>query len=450
MQFLPASGKPRVAVLGMGHVGSCLAATLADLGTEVVGIDTDAALVEEVRRGRSPISEPGLAEMLAGAVAAGRLHCTTDYQEVRRTDVVIITVGTPVGPGGVLIEGQLEALCTELAGHLRPGQLVLLKSTVPPGAARRLVVPLLERCGLQGGTDFGFAFCPERLSEGSALRELRAIPIVVGGWNAESTEAAASFWRQAFGAEVIVCTSMEVAEITKLADNWWIDLNIAMANELARVCAVFDADVLEVIKAANTVPKGGGRVNILLPSVGVGGSCLTKDPWMVWRAARDHGVELRTVTAAREINDAMPRYTFDLIVDGLRKLGKDPASATVAVLGLAYKNDTGDLRDTPVRTVVEALRSAGVRVAAYDPLVDPDRAERELGVRPAGTLEAAVRGADCLAVLAKHREFADIDFAGLRPGLRMPCLVLDGRAYYPQETIARLRGLGFAYRGIGR
>ncbi|WP_276326782.1 UDP binding domain-containing protein, partial [Carbonactinospora thermoautotrophica] len=216
------------------------------------------------------------------------------------------------------------------------------------------------------------------------------------------------------------------------------------------ICSRFDVDVLDVITAANTIPKGDGRVNILLPSVGVGGSCLTKDPWMLARTARDRGVTLRTVAVARAVNDAMPRYTAELIVDELRMLGKDPARSKVAVLGLAYKNNTGDLRATPTVPVIALLREAGVEVSAFDPLVDRGEAEKIVGVEPTASLADAVRGADCLAVLAHHRTFEDLDFAALREEVTMPCLVLDGRAYYSKATIAMLRRLGFAYRGIGR
>ncbi|WP_018215941.1 nucleotide sugar dehydrogenase [Salinispora vitiensis] len=202
-----------------------------------------------------------------------------------------------------------------------------------PGMNRELVVPLLERSGLTCGVDFGLAFCPERLSEGAALRELRSFPIVVGGWCADSAAAAEAFWRRGVGVDIIQCSSMEAAEMVKLADNWWIDHNIALANDLAKVCGAIGVDVLDVISAANSIPKGNGNVNILTPSVGVGGSCLTKDPWMVWRSARNRGIDLPTIPAASGVNDDMPRYTTDLIRAELDASGKQLDGARVAVLG---------------------------------------------------------------------------------------------------------------------
>jgi dTDP-alpha-D-glucose dehydrogenase len=437
-----------VAVIGLGYVGSCIAGTLADYGLNVVGVDIDAGLVEELTAGSCRFQEYELADLLSRSIKEGRLRVTTDYAAVAAADVVLISVGTPVREDGSLADDQLRATCRNLSGHLREGQLVVLKSTVPPGTTRDLVLPLLEGGGLTGGVDFQLAFSPERLAEGTALRELRTLPIVVGGLDAASSAAAADFWREALGVEVLAQDSLEAAEIVKLADNWWIDLNIALANELAKFCALHQVDVLDVIAAANTIPKGTGNVNILLPSVGVGGSCLTKDPWMVWQAARSRGVDIRTAPAGREVNAGMPEYTARLIVDELAKLGKPPEKATVAVLGLAFKNNTGDVRSSPARDVVAELTSAGARVRAYDPLVDGVRAEELLGFPPAPTLHDAVEDADCVAVLALHAVFEDLDFASLPVAER--CLVLDGRAYYSKEKIASLRRLGYAYRGIGR
>jgi UDP-N-acetyl-D-mannosaminuronic acid dehydrogenase len=439
---------PNVAVIGLGYVGSCIAAVLADRGLHVLGVDTDTRSVQGLTNGHYRIHEQGLAETLHRGASAGRLHFTTDYTRVASADVVLIAVGTPVNDDGSLADHQLRAACAALSGQLRTGQLVVLKSTVPPGTTRRLVRPLLERSGLSAGADFSLAFTPERLAEGTALEQLRNLPIVVGGIDAASTQAAAQFWEQALGVRALVQESLEAAEIIKLADNWWIDLNIALANELAKFCALFDVDVLEVIAAANTIPKGNGQVNILLPSIGVGGSCLTKDPWMVWQSALRHGLDIRTAATGREVNEAMPAYSANLIIDELIALGRDPAGATVAVLGLAFKNDTGDIRATPARGVLASLAKAGVRIRAYDPLVDPALAEETFGIRPAGTLAEAVRDADCVAILALHQQFVSIDFATL-PVAR-PCLVFDGRAYYSKEKIAMLRELGYVYRGVGR
>jgi nucleotide sugar dehydrogenase len=448
MRFLADTDKWRVAVVGMGFVGSCVAAALADRGLDVVGIDVDPRLAGELESGHCRFHEDELAELLAHGIAAGRLRVTTDFCAAGEADVVLISVGTPVRDDGSLAAEQLSAASAQLGRHVRDGQLIIVKSTVPPGTTRSLVLPLLQRGGRCGGTDFGLAFTPERLAEGTAMRELRAFPMVAGGLDPDSTRAAARFWRTALGVDVTELGSLESAEIVKLADNWWIDLNIALGNELAKFCALFDVDVLDVIAAANSIPKGAGHVNILLPSVGVGGSCLTKDPYMVWQSARSRGLDIKTALAAREVNEEMPEYTAQLIIDTLTTVGKDPAAARVAVLGLAFKNNTGDLRETPVRDAVAALVKAGAEVRLFDPLVDTEQAAELFGIKPAQTLLDAVIDADCVAVLALHREFEDIDFATLP--VAASCVLVDGRAYYPREKVAALAAQGYVYRGIGR
>lgn len=448
MRFLAEKGTWRVAVVGMGFVGSCTAAVLADRGLDVVGIDVDPCLIGHLQAGHSRFREDGLDALLAQATAAGRLQATSDYAAASSADVVLIAVGTPARDDGSLAAEQLSAACTQLSRHVREGQLLILKSTVPPGTTRDLVLPLLESAGRRGGVDFGLAFTPERLAEGTALRDLRALPMVAGGIGPDSTRAAAQFWRTALGVEVTELASPESAEIVKLADNWWIDLNIALGNELAKFCALYDVDVLDVIAAANSIPKGTGHVNILLPSVGVGGSCLTKDPVMVWGSARSRGLDIRTAPAAREVNDGMPAYTAQLIIDTLVTLGKDPARARIAVLGLAFKNNTGDLRATPVQGAVAALAKAGAEVRLFDPLVDNAQAAELFGIKPAQTMLEAVIDADCVAVLALHREFEDIDFRTLP--VAASCVLIDGRAYYPKEKVAALAAHGYVYRGIGR
>lgn len=448
MRFLSADQELKVAVIGLGYVGSCIAAVLADRGVDVVGVDTNTRLIDELAAGYCRFQEPQLAELLFAGTAAGRIRVTTDYADVSAANVILITVGTPIRSDGSLADDQLRGACTELSRHVREGQLLVLKSTVPPGTTRNLVLPLLEAGGLTGGTHFGLAFTPERLAEGTAINELRSFPIVAGGMDADSAQDAATFWQRTLGVEVIPLDSLEAAEIVKLADNWWIDLNIALGNELAKFSALFDVDVLDVIAAANTIPKGKGMVNILLPSVGVGGSCLTKDPWMVWHSARQRGVEILTASAGREVNAGMPDYSAQLVIDELVRIGKNPATAKVAVLGLAFKNNTGDLRATPTLGAITALAKAGAEVRIFDPLVDVAEAEEMFGMKPAGSVLEAVRDADCVAVLALHREFVDIDFGSLP--VASSCVLLDGRAYYPKEKIAELRQLGYVYRGIGR
>ncbi|MFC6090012.1 nucleotide sugar dehydrogenase [Saccharothrix lopnurensis] len=450
MRFLPHDRDPSVLVVGAGYVGLCLAAVLAQRGLRVIAADVDRAHVERLRAGRCTIAEPGLEELLRDGLASGRLTVTADLSAASDCDVVLLTTGTPVDAEGRLDPSQLEAACRDLAPRLRAGQLVVVKCTVSPGTTRTVVAPLLAGHGLEPGTDIGLVHCPERLAEGQALDQLRELAVVVGGVNAESAEAATAFWERHLGVPVHPVKDADVAEAVKLASNWWIDHNIAMANELALFCDAFGIDVMDVVTAANTLPKGAGRMNVLLPSVGVGGSCLPKDPVMAARAAADRGVELRTVATGRAVNDAMPGHAARNLVDGLHKLGTDPAGATVAVLGLAFKSDTGDLRETPVAPFVEHLRNAGCTIRLHDGLAEPDRVRALFGQDPEPTIAAALAGADAVAILAGHREYRELTAADLRAATRAGCLVFDGRRYFTRDEISDLHAHDLQYRGIGR
>ena len=247
-----------IAVVGFGYIGTVIGAVLADRGWPVTGIDVRQNIVDEINLGKTTVPEPGLGELVANNVRVGRLRATTDFGAIADNDFVIVTVGTPLGPDYEPIVDDIKAAARAVGEHLRAGHLVILKSTVPPDTTETLVRPILEEAsGLQAGVDFGLAFCPERLAEGQAIHELTSIPVVVGAVDERSARACATLWRHALGVESIVVDDPRTAEMVKLADNLWIDLNVALANELAKVCDRLGMDALQVIDAANSMPKGG-------------------------------------------------------------------------------------------------------------------------------------------------------------------------------------------------
>jgi UDP-N-acetyl-D-mannosaminuronic acid dehydrogenase len=289
----------------------------------VTGIDVRPGLVAEINDGRTRVREPGLDDLVAQTVKAGRLTATTDFSAVADQDVVIVTVGTPLGQDFEPVVDDIEAAAKGVAAFLAPGQLVILKSTVPPNTTTGIVQPILETSGLRAGVDFGLAFCPERLAEGRAVRDLTSIPVVVGAVDERSADACRLLWREALGVESVLVDSPREAELTKLADNLWIDLNIALANELAKICDKLGSNVTQVIDAANTLPKVNYNVNILMPSMGVGGYCLTKDPWFVHHLGEQLGLDMLTPQTSRAVNDTMPDYTCELLREQLALVGKE-------------------------------------------------------------------------------------------------------------------------------
>ncbi len=437
-----------IAVVGFGYIGTVIGAVLADRGWPVTGIDVRQTVVDEINLGKTTVPEPGLGELVADNVRVGRLRATTDFGAVADNDFVIVTVGTPLGPDYEPIVDDIKAAARAVGEHLHRGHLVILKSTVPPDTTEKIVQPILEEAsGLRAGVDFGLAFCPERLAEGQAIRELTSIPVVVGAVDERSARACSMLWRHALGVESIVVEDPRTSEMVKLADNLWIDLNIAVANELAKVCDRLNMDVLQVIDAANSMPKGTHNVNILRPSMGVGGYCLTKDPWFVNHLGQTLGLELGIPRTSRTVNDTMPAYTYGLLTQLLGDQGKAIETSKIAVLGIAFKNNTGDCRLTPTKYVVALLEESGCELSIHDPWVPEEEAPTVTKVPLTADIESAVKDADALVVLAGHREFHQIPLTRLAELTATGCVFLDGRNSFDP---AAARAAGFVYKGIGR
>jgi nucleotide sugar dehydrogenase len=438
-----------VAVIGFGYIGSVIAAVLAERGLSVVGIDTNAAMIVEVRAGRCPIPEPGLEALVARGVASGKLTASTDPAAAKGAKAILITVGTPLSDDFEADLSHIRAACEGVAPFVHDGQIVMIKSTVPPGTTRAM-----HDAVFAPRAKVHMAFSPERLAEGQAIRDLQAIPILVGGVDAAASAAGAAFWRDALpGVEVMALSSPEAAEMVKLADNLWIDLNVALANELAKLVDAlpWPIDVMEVIGGANSLKKGQHHVNILHPSNGVGGYCLTKDPWFVDAIGRRAGIELKIPRASREVNDSMPGHVFAQVDRVLKGRGIAPGDARVAVLGFAFKSNSGDTRFTPVGPLVAALKDAG-----YGPgltICDPMVTEREAthhGVTLEPDWRKTVAGADAVLILAGHDAFAAIGADDLAALAKPGALVYDGRIYYPRARIEELEARGLSYIGVGR
>ncbi len=449
-EHLLADKKITVAIVGFGYIGSCIGAVLADRGFRTIGIDTSEALVAEVNKGLISLAEPGLSSLVKRAVRKGMLAATGDIRAIADADIVLITVGTPLAENGTPDLSHIRAACRSVSSCLRKGQLVILKSTIPPGTTEGIVRTTLETSGLRAGRDFGLAFSPERLAEGRAISELLSIPIVVGGLDEKSAALASRFWEAALGVKTMTVSSPKTAELVKLADNLWIDLNIALGNELALLSEKLGIDALEVIAAANTLPKGNRHVNILMPSMGVGGYCLTKDPWFVRSIGASFGLALKTPVVSRTVNDAMPAYTFRRIEQTLHALGKELKTSKVAVLGLSFKSDTGDCRFTPTAPVIRLLEKSGCALALFDPLVSGKDARLVSRIPMVDSLEAAVSKADCIALFTGHEQFRKFPLARLRKLAAKKCALIDGRNIYSKGEVAEIQRLGFMYRGIGR
>lgn len=436
-----------VAVVGAGYIGTVIASVLAESGCAVHAIEKNPHIVALLNRGSSPVKEPGLEELVAEVVSSGRLAASADYANVADADVILITVGTPLGEDGSADTAHIGAAVEAIAPYVRDGQLVMVKSTVPPFTTQKLVADRLRPLA-----DLHVAFCPERLAEGNAIAEFRSLPIVVGGVDRDSTRHAEEFWRSVLDVEVFTLESATAAELVKLADNAWIDLNIALAFELAKLADQVGVDVLPIIAAANSLPKGQHHVNILLPSVGVGGYCLTKDPWFLHAFAKAHGTSFETARVSRTVNDQSPRYAAGRIDEALRRAfpEKSPGEMRITVMGVAFKNNTGDCRFTPTKGTIEALKEFGYELVVYDPWVSDRDMAGITDARRASDPAEALTGAHGVAFLAGHRELKAITPDGLAGLVEPGAVVFDGRMFFDRDTIEAFGRLGLVVRGVGR
>ena len=429
----------RIAVIGLGHVGLTTASLFADAGFQVTGADLRQEVVEAVSSGKSHIGELRLEELVGKAVRQGRLKVTTDTRRAaREADIVIVCVQTPVTEGKKPSLAYLEKACEAVTDGLSKGKLVVVQSTVPPGTTKNLVVKMLEEgSGLKCGEDFWLVYCPERIAPGRAVQEFVENVRIVGGYSSESVEIAVELFKTVVKGEILTtdCTSAEVA---KLAENAFRDVNIAFANELALICEQMGLDVTEVIRLANTHP----RVNIHNAGCGVGGPCLPKDPYLLLHPVKEKGFKSRVIEPCRELNDYMSKHTVELVVEGLTKAGKDVSKSKVAVLGAAYKGEVDETRNSPAERIVHGLMSLDAEVVVYDPYC-----RESFGAERAKDVDEAVRGADCIVIATDHKMFRDLGLGRVKALMNEKPALVDGRRVMdPVEA----KKQGFVYYGIGR
>lgn len=403
----------RVAVVGLGKIGLPLAALIAGKGHAVVGCDLQQAVVDSVNAGRSHIAEePGLREAVSAAVEAGALRATTDTTEaVRSSEVVVVIVPVVVDAGKRPDYRWLDGALIAVAKGLQRGAVILVETTLPVGATRAHVAPILERESHQrAGEDFYVAFSPERISSGSAFRDLALYPKIVGGLDGESTRRAVEFYRSVLDAEVKPVANAETAEFTKLAETTYRDVNIALANQLALYAGARGADASEAFAAANTQPYS----HIHSPGIGVGGHCIPVYPHFLLSDSVNG--ELDLIRTAREINDGMAARCIRWLAETLGGL----QGRRVLVLGLSYRADVKELSFSSALPVIDLLRREGAVVLAHDPHFSREElAHLEVELAdPRADLDV-----DAVIVQAMHREYRELDWSRLH-GLRV---VLDGR-----------------------
>jgi UDP-N-acetyl-D-glucosamine dehydrogenase len=421
----------RVGIIGLGYVGLPLALLFEEAGFTVVGFDVDPAKPEALQRGESYIRHIG-AKRVAQAFARGRVVATTDFERLAECDAVLVCVPTPLGRHREPDLSFIRATAHEVARRLRPGQLVVLESTTYPGTTREELLPPFEAQGLVCGSDFFLAFSPEREDPGNPSFHTRNIPKLVGGLDPASQEVATALYAAAVE-KVVPVSAPEVAEAAKLLENIFRAVNIALANEMKLVLDRMGVNVWEVIDAARTKPFG---FMPFYPGPGLGGHCIPLDPfYLTWKAA-EHGIWARFIELAGDVNTAMPSYVVDRTAKALNRHGKSLKGSRVLVLGLSYKADIDDDRESPSFEIIERLREQGAHVAYCDPYIPVARPGRDhdLGLASVPCTAEEFARHDVLVVSTAHSDFRD---ATLYRGVR---LVVDTRNL--MASITGQAGLG--------
>jgi UDP-N-acetyl-D-glucosamine dehydrogenase len=419
----------RVAVVGLGYVGLPLAlAFCRRSGLSAVGIDIDPAKASAISEGRSYIRHVD-ARALADAVREGRLEASTDFARVRDCDAIIICVPTPLTPQREPDLSFVERTAAAIAPQLRPGQLVVLESTTYPGTTEEVVKPILESgSGLVAGRDFYLAFSPEREDPGSSV-PIHTIPKVVGGYTSRCLEAARSLYGRAFD-QVVPVSSTRVAELSKLLENIYRSVNIALVNELKMLCDRMGVDVWEVIDAASTKPFG---FTSFQPGPGLGGHCIPIDPFYLTWKARQYEFQTRFIELAGEINTAMPQYVVQRTMDALNERGLALKGSHILVLGIAYKKDIDDLRESPAVRIIELLQEKGALVVYHDPYVPrvPRMRQHRLDMVSVPLADDALRDCDAVVIATDH---SSVDYARV---VASAPLVIDTRNACRHVTAGR-------------
>jgi UDP-N-acetyl-D-glucosamine dehydrogenase len=416
----------RFVVIGLGYVGLPLAVEASRAGLEVVGLDLDRAVVDGLNAGRSHVDD--LSDADIARMRETGFNATSDASVLADADVAVICVPTPLSAAGGPDLGAVRGAVLDIAAHVHPGMLVILESTTYPGTTEEVVRPLLEAGGLVAGVDFHLAFSPERIDPGNPRYGLKNTPKVVGGVNAASTEAAAAFYGR-FVDTIVRARGTREAETAKLLENTYRHINIALVNEMAQFCHELDIDLWDVIRCASTKPFG---FQAFYPGPGVGGHCIPIDPnYLSHQIKVKLGYPFRFVELAQEVNNSMPTYVARRIQDALNNDGKAVRGSRVLLLGVTYKPNIADQRESPTKPLAGQLMALGADVAYHDPFV----ASWDVGGRTLSTVtDLAAELASCdIAVLLQNHSSYDLDMIAAKAGR-----ILDTRGVMDAPGVDRL------------
>ena len=446
----------KLVVIGMGYVGIPAAALFADVqGFNVVGIQRKSKRsgwkIDWLNQGKNPIGgdEPGLSELIKKVVKKGTFRVSEDYSECKDADFILIDVQTPTDEKGIPHYESLKEV-TKIIGKIIPRNvLVVVESTVAPGTTEHIVKPILEKeSNMKAGVDFSLAFSYERVMVGRLLHNITNLPRIVGGIDEKSTKQAMDLYKNIVKAPLYPTNAL-TAEVAKVVENTYRDVNIAFANEIALMCESLGIDAYKVRELVNTLPNDPSNPaanpirNMHFPGAGVGGHCLPKDSWLLKYGVDTYGkfkVEPNVIVKSRLLNMYMPKHTVDLLEDGLKQAGKKLKGSKIAILGVAFLENSDDTRNTPTKTFYELVKKKGGNPVLHDPHV------RDFDYPFTSDFEEVIKDSDALVILTKHKDYLNLDLKQIKNKMKTP-VIIDGRNAYKKEDCERI---GFIYRGVGK
>ncbi|HBB37075.1 MAG: UDP-glucose 6-dehydrogenase [Candidatus Moranbacteria bacterium GW2011_GWC1_45_18] len=420
----------KVCVIGLGYVGFPLAVLCAAKGYEVFGYDKDEEKLKRIEKGENIVGEEYLNEMIPKV----KINVIRDESEIRNCDINIIAVPTPVDKKYFPDLRFVASASETVAKNLKPGALVIVESTINPGVCDEVVKPIFEKAGYSVGKNVFIAHCPERINPGDPQWNVTNIPRVVGSFEEKGLARALEFYRSIIFAEIMPMKSIFEAEATKIMENSFRDINIAFVNELAKSFNLMGIDVTNVIRGAATKPFA---FMAHWPSCGVGGHCIPVDPYYLIEKAKELNFDHKFLRVAREINNSMPLYTVELLQDALNLVGKAYKGSVIGVLGVSYKANVGDLRESPALKIIELLEERKALLHIFDPYVP--------GKSTLKSVDELLEKSEALIIATNHKEFSDIPPEKFKErGIKV---IIDGKNCLDKEKILEQ---GIIYRGIGR
>ncbi len=425
----------KICVIGLGQVGLPTALTFCKSGFDVTGHDINKDLLSSLNESKPPFEEEGLDDLLKSCIKSGRFHTNSSVEEsVRNSDIIIVCVATPLTSGIRPDLSYVENACKSISEISLDNKLVIIESSIPPGTFKGLVIPILEKKS-KLGKDFWTSFVPERLAPGTALSEIKTTPRVIGYVDEDSAFLAKLLYQKMVTAQV-VSTPVEVAEISKLVENTFRDVNVAFANEVGLICENYGIDIAELIKVCNSHP----RVKLLQPGPGVGGPCLPKDPYLLLNPQGKKQIDSKIITDSRKINDNMPYHVTDLVLNAIQEHDKMITESTVLVLGVSYKANVSDTRFSPAKDIISQLSKNGCNVLVFDP-----KSRETFGGKKTEDIWESLCQSDALVIVTDHDEFKNMDLAKIKQTMKTP-IIIDTRRIFSKTQAEEL---GIKYISVG-